>query len=122
MIKCQTCSGVHEHTDDCRKPLAVLKHIAYKDLRFFVPLDESYLQVWAAHETGNTAMRGRKWRLSEHMTRSEIVQTALMAVLAWEEHEAREHFTYRGQKVFGPHFNVEALVKLCEQGQLEVRA
>lgn len=31
----------------------------------------------------------RKWLLSEHMTRSEIVSTALKCVLTSEEHEAR---------------------------------
>lgn len=52
---------------------------------------------------------GRKWMLSEHMTDSELVQTAFKACLAWEEHECRESFLYRGQRVFGPHFDVDVL-------------
>lgn len=59
----------------------------------------------------------RKWLLSEHMTNSELVQTALKCVLTSIEHEARENFTYMGAPVFGPHFDVDDLVLLCAQGQ-----
>jgi len=55
--------------------------------------------------------KGRKWLLSQHMTDSEIVQTALLAVLVCEEHEARERFRYRGAAIFGPHQDVEDLVR-----------
>ena len=64
----------------------------------------------------------RKWLLSPHMTTSEVVQTAFKCVLTSVEHEAREQFTYRGQNIFGPHFNVEALVELRKSKLLEVRA
>jgi hypothetical protein len=65
---------------------------------------------------------GRKWFLSPHMTDGEVVQTALMAVLAAEEHEAREFFTYRGRAIFGPHFNLQKLVALCDEADAcEVR-
>ena len=66
----------------------------------------------------------RKWQLSAHMTPSELVQTALKCVLTSQEHEAREQFLYRGQPIFGPHFDVERLADLCEQGSLamEVRS
>ena len=65
----------------------------------------------------------RKWLLSRHMTQSELVQTAFKFVLTSLEHEAREQFTYRGAAIFGPHFDVEQLVALCERGAqaLEVR-
>lgn len=63
----------------------------------------------------------RKWKLSEHMTRSEIVQTALKCVLTSVEHEARERFLYKGQCIFGPHFDVEQLVKLAKADSFDVR-
>jgi hypothetical protein len=69
-----------------------------------------------------TPQSTRKWLLSEHMTTSELVQTAFKCVLTSLEHEAREQFTYRGQNIFGPHFNVEALVDLRKANLLEVRA
>lgn len=66
----------------------------------------------------------RKWQLSAHMTPSELVQTAFKCVLTSIEHEAREQFRYRQRAIFGPHFNVERLAELCEQGSQgqEVRA
>lgn len=66
--------------------------------------------------------RGRKWRLSPHMTRSEIVQTALMAVLAAVEHEAREEFRYRGEAIYGPHHDIEALHAMTRGSACERRA
>lgn len=72
--------------------------------------------------TGKAALQhGRKWMLSTHATPSECVQTALAAVLACEEHEAREAFTFKGHAVFGPHFNVEGLAKLCATHGLDAR-
>lgn len=88
--------------------------------------DATWLQVSATGVCAATGIpypwKGRKWLLSQHMTRSEVVQTALMAVLAATEHEARERFRYRGHAIFGPHFAVERLVDLCASGATEVRA
>ena len=56
-----------------------------------------------------THQSGRKWWLSEHMTKSEIVRTIFMAVLACAEHEVREQFYYKDSPVFGPHISVEVL-------------
>lgn len=85
--------------------------------------DHAYLQVGfdaPCARTGKVEFRvGRKWRLSDHMTKSEVVHTALKAVLTAVEHEAREKFTYRGKPIFGPHFNVDKLVELCETGEHE---
>jgi hypothetical protein len=95
-----------------------LAAVAYKDWAFHVAADGegSYLQVkFTAPDNvtgGETSWSGRKWRLSQHMTRSEVVQTALKAVLTAEEHEAREQFLYRGRAIFGPHINVERLWEL----------
>lgn len=52
--------------------------------------------------------------LSPNMTKSELVQTAMKAVLAAEEHEAREHFRYRGKCIFGPHIDVDGLLAVCD--------
>lgn len=86
-----------------------------------------YLQVRFESEDPGTRVvgeqSGRKWFLSEHMTDGEVVQTALMAVLAAEEHEAREFFKFQGEAIFGPHFSLQTLVDLCRQGSAtEVRA
>lgn len=127
MYKCLRCSSTHTGTNDCGHPVNIVRKIKYKNWEFLVigcPIDGSpwldpYLQI--IFRQGNDLWYGRKWRLSPYMTRSEIVQTAFMAVLACEEHEAREAFKYMGAAVFGPHFSVDALVQLCEQGKLDVR-
>jgi hypothetical protein len=75
-----------------------------------------YLQVtFRARDTDTgdwKTQRGRKWQLSQHMTRSEVIQTAFKAILTAVEHEARESFTYKGVAVFGPHLDVDALVEI----------
>lgn len=58
---------------------------------------------------------GRRWALSTAMTRSEIVQTCLAAVLAAEEHEARERFRYKGKAPFNPHLDVEWLTAIHDK-------
>jgi len=63
----------------------------------------------------------RKWRLSTYMTKSELVQTALKAVLTAEEHEARETFHYKGEAIFGPHFDIEELVRIAQEKRLDTR-
>ena len=60
--------------------------------------------------------KGRKWRLSKHMTAGELVQTAFMAILAALEHEAREQFRYKGVDVLNPHMDLEALVEVAGMG------
>lgn len=49
------------------------------------------------------------------MVKSEVVATAMKAVLAAEEHEARELFKYRGKAIFNPHIDVDALAGVCEK-------
>lgn len=63
----------------------------------------------------------RKWYLSPHMTRSELVQTALKLALTSAEHRVREHFLYRGERIYGPHFDCEALWELARAGRFDVR-
>lgn len=74
----------------------------YLQIRFYAP----------NNDTGALELQTcRKWMLSQHMTTSEVVLTAWKAVQAAVEHEAREQFLYRGKRIFGPHIDVEALVK-----------
>lgn len=96
----------------------LLKDLKYRDWSFL--LDEStglHLKVWFVAD--GCPQVGRKWKLSRHMTKSEIVQTALKAVLVAEEHEAREKFLYRERPIFGPHFDVDALWEIS--GRVDVR-
>jgi len=129
-VKCQLCSGTYKQGTvcDCSTPEGIVKRLQYKDLVFIIESESNckpaikYLQVRERKSGGTWGWSGRKWRLSSHMTKGEIVQTAFMACLAWEEHECREAFKYKGQPVMSPHYNIEALVRLCEQGQFEERS
>jgi hypothetical protein len=82
--------------------------------------NDLYLQISCWEGTCNITgkpmcWQGRKWRLSPYMTDGEVVQTAFMAVMAANEHETREKFTYRGVTVFDPHYDIEKLVELRKQ-------
>jgi hypothetical protein len=56
---------------------------------------------------------GGRGAVSEQATTSQIVQQAFGLFRAAEEHECREHFRYMGQRVFGPHIDVNALVEIA---------
>ncbi len=88
---------------------------------FFVRLDgqRPYLQIEVSGKCAETGAqmewRGRKWFLSLHMTKSEVVQTAFLAVMTAAEHEVREHFKFRGQSIFSPHYDVDQLALLRQR-------
>jgi len=73
-------------------------------------------------ETADGLQQGRKWYVSPHSTESEVVQTALKALLTAAEHEIRETFRYQGAAVFSPHFNVHDFVWLSHAGSSDRRA
>lgn len=108
-------------TDNLSRYVAILAEVQFHDWKFLIQSDGAgaYLQIeFSAPDTKRddsvVVWRGRKWRLSEHMTKSEIVLTAWMAVKAAIEHEAREAFLYRGRAIFGPHIDVDALHGVAE--------
>lgn len=117
----------------------ILRLVRYRNWQVRVEMDGDgfYLQwFWYASEPEDDSRRwddvllgipvpqvmkkqtSRKWRLSEYMTKSELVQTALKAVLTAEEHEARESFRYRGKAIFGPHFDVDTLFAIADEKDL----
>ena len=105
---------------------ATLTEVAYRGWRFDVSIEDGdyYLQVVnAAGEDAVTgeplSWKGRKWRLSVHMTKSEIVNTAFLAVMTAEEHEIRETFTYKGEPIYSPHYDVDKLWRLRRTGDSE---
>lgn len=59
----------------------------------------------------------RKWLLSPAMSDSEIVSTVFKCCLTSMEHRCREDFTYKGARIFGPHFNVDDLARICLDGK-----
>lgn len=106
--------------------IQILKDIQYKDWELTVgnisDMDRPmYLQVRFIDANGDV-QKGRKWMLSQHMTKSEIVQTAFKAILTAEEHEAREQFRYKGRLVYGPHIDVDVLASVVgDKENLDMR-
>jgi hypothetical protein len=93
--------------------------VTHPDFRYEVTVehDVPYLRVLPVQgRDARTAepleWSSRKWRLSLHMTDGEIVQTALKATLTAVEHETRELFTFMGESIFDPHYDVYQLLAL----------
>jgi hypothetical protein len=62
-----------------------------------------------------TSWTGRKWMLSPHMVKSEVVRTAYKAYVAAVLHEADEVFRYRGVPIYSPHYDVDNLVEAFQE-------
>lgn len=63
----------------------------------------------------------RKWRISPHMTETEIVRTAFKAIEAAVIHETQEDFTYRGLAVYNPHFDINVFLEAADENRLALR-
>src|SRR6266481_3192165 len=98
-----------------RQVKEIVSCLRYKDWWFFIRTrkGEMYLQVeFVARDSGSgpaAMQKGRKWFVSKHATESELVFTALKAVLTAEEHEAREGVRYLGRAIVNPHISVKTL-------------
>lgn len=107
---------------------AILQDVKYQDWVFHVGVfgNYHYLQVQflatditnvnyfpginCTEITPNTLQKGRKFYISRHATKQEVVLTAWLAVRLAIEHEAREQFLYKGRAILGPHIDLDALV------------
>lgn len=102
----------------------IIGRIEYKNWDFVFYSNGSYLQIQfiaPCHDNpmNNSLQKGRKWLISEHMTDSEIVQTAFLAIQVAEEHEMRETFKFEGQAIFGPHFDLHHLAEAISVGEVD---
>ncbi len=99
------------------------RHNGTWSLRLHLDETRYYLQVHCSGIPGSTdpddgPWTGRKWLLSPHMVRSEIIRTAYKAIIAAEEHEIQEKFKYRDCTVMGPHMHMDELVDLIQAKKL----
>lgn len=90
-------------------------------------LIDSYLQIVATDAKDNVTgapitWRGRKWRLSPHMTETEIVNTALLAYHNAMEHELFETFTYVGRRIYDPHRSVDSMIQAADANHMDRRS
>lgn len=94
-------------TQDCQK--------GHLDARLRVTCEEGTCNVTGQPMSWN----GRWWRLSQHMTDSEVVWTAFKAVLTALEHEAREKFTFKGVRIADSHVDVHKLADFMAQPSVQ---
>lgn len=98
----------------------IVDDISYRRWKFSVDNKNGLLFVYATFDDG--LQKTRKWYISPHMTKSEVVQTILALVLLAEEHEVREHFRYKNRKIFGPHFDADVMVEVAgKKANLDLR-
>lgn len=96
----------------------IINQIKYKDWFFRIEerRDCFLLQVrFYADDTISKHWRlqtCRKWFISTHACKAEIVRTAFKAILAAEEHEVAEHFKYKGVPIHSPHLDPDKLTNI----------
>lgn len=86
----------------------------------------SYIQIQFDdfdNDDGTTPYRSycRKWFLSKHMGKDEIVRTVYLAYVQAVMHEADEKFLYRGRAIHNPHTNPDLLYMVTANEQLSKR-
>jgi hypothetical protein len=105
----------------------LINQMSFNDWRFHYDFkdDVPYIQIKflaPRNMTGRMEIQScRKWMLSYHMCDEEIVSTGLKAVLAAVEHEAREQFKWKGQPIYRPHYNLDALYDISKKNAVEKR-
>lgn len=62
--------------------------------------------------------RARRWFISENETVDDVINTVFAAVMRSYDHVVREHFTYKGQRVFSPHFPIADRLALAAKGDV----
>lgn len=108
---------------------AVLACVEFKDysLTIHCGADDSnpYLQGsyldYDYYKKADELQFTRKWNVSQHMTKSELVQTAFKLCMTSFEHRCREAFKYKGKRIYGPHFDADALWAICKDANLDYR-
>lgn len=105
----------------------IVKRISFMDRTFRVlEKGDGFLLQLSYYEpdieTGKLELqRARKWYVSPWMTETEIVETAFAACRRSMDHVLKEHFTYRGERVYSPHFDINARLKMCKDKRFDRR-
>ena len=105
----------------------IIADVKFPEYEFFVGQSaHGFIYLQAEYDEADTVtgiverQHTRRWALSPEMTKSEIVSTAFKCALTSMEHKTREWFTYKDKAIYQPHYDVDALLSICEAR--EVRA
>src|SRR5690606_37153327 len=105
----------------------ITSNIKYKDWRFVVGEKNGTLSLQIKFNapdnyTGEVEEQScRKYQLSEHMVKTEVVETAWLAVQRAELHEAGENFWYKGVLPYCPHIDIDARVEIMKDKRIDIR-
>jgi hypothetical protein len=58
--------------------------------------------------------KSRKWLIEPDATESDVVETAFSAIMRSYDHVVKEHFLYKGKRVYSPHFDIADRLKMAE--------
>lgn len=97
----------------------IVANVSYLDWEIRLLLDgpRPYIQVFGHGSDPKDGMRdaqwsGRKWFVSQHMCKNEIIRTAYKAIECAVAHEMNENFLYKGVAVMTPHMDYEEIVDI----------
>lgn len=97
----------------------IIYFVKYLDWEIKVRSDGSrlYLQVFGhgpdpKQNMEDSEWSGRKWFLSPHMCKNEIIRTAYKAIECSVAHEMNENFLYKGVAIMTPHMDYEEIVNI----------
>lgn len=97
----------------------IISNVSYLDweFRLMYDRDRPYLQIHGHGPDPKEGMRdaqwsGRKWFVSPHMCKNEIIRTAYKALECAVAHEMNELFLYKGVAIMTPHLDYEEIVTM----------
>lgn len=104
-----------------RQIRAIVSEISYLDWNIVIRMDNErpYLQIRGHGPDPKKGMvdaiwTSRKWWLSLHMCKNEIIRAAYKAIQCAVAHELDETFMYRGVAVMTPHIDYDVLVTMMQ--------
>jgi hypothetical protein len=103
-------------TDEIREIVAYMSYLDW-ELRVLMDGDHPYLQVFGHGPDPKQNMKDEKWSgrkffISPHMCKNEIIRTGLLAVERAVAHEMYENILYKGFAIFTPHMDYEEIVEI----------
>jgi len=100
---------------------AIVANMSYLDWDLRIRMDDTraYLQVFGHGPDPKQGMKdakwsGRKFFITPHMCKNEIIRTGLLAIERAVAHEMYENILYKGHAIFTPHMDYEEIVDIME--------
>lgn len=109
--------------------LSILENVSFQDRKFILLEKGDGFLVQMEYMEPDVDVPGsepvsqktRKWYVSPYMSESEIVETCWAAVCRSQLHIAGEYFTYKGRRVYSPHFHINARLTMCDKEAFDGR-